>query len=201
MMMISRLAAVIALAVLVGGCAVTKQDKIDASKAVSRVFCEQYESIISEHGTRVVHASRGDAYTAMRATLASLGMQLENQNPKLGLFTVSGPAPLPLDAAEWDKASEADLPPLRQIAKPHIGWLATHFLRFEPEGVRVVITATVIEVADGSSISLTVRLRELKPPPSGFPRRECLAPSTLHAGLDKIWAAFDRELLGVTTKS
>jgi hypothetical protein len=197
---ISWLAAAIALAVLGGGC-ISMQDKIDATKAVSRVFCEQYESIISEHGTRIVRVSRGDAYTGMRATLASLGMQLEDQNPKLGLFSVSGPAPLPLDAAEWDKASEADLPLLRQIAKPHIGWLATYFLRFEPEGVRVVITATVTEVAEGSSISLTVRLRELKPPPSGFPRRECLAPSAVRAGLDKIWVVFDRELLGVTTKS
>jgi len=199
-MMISRLAAAIALAVLAGAC-VSTQDKIDATKAVSRVFCEQYESISSEHGTRVVRVPRGDAYTAMRAALASLGMQLEDQNPKLGLFSVSAPAPLPLDSAEWAKISEADLPLLRQVAEPHVGWLAKHFLRFEPEGVRVVVTATVIEVVDGSSVSLTVRLRELKPPPSGFPRRECLSPSVLRAGYDKLWAAFDRELLGLTTKS
>ncbi len=129
-------AAVVALAVLVSGCAST-QDKIDATKAASQVFCEQYESIISEHGTRIVRVPREDAYTATRAALAGLGMQLEDQNPKLGLFSVSGPAPLPLDPAEWDKVSEADLPLLRQIAEPHIGWLATHFLRFEPVGVRV----------------------------------------------------------------
>jgi hypothetical protein len=199
-MMISRLAAAIALAVLAGAC-VSTQDKIDATEELNRVFCQQYESISSEHGTRVVRVPRGDAYTAMRAALASVGMQLEDQNPKLGLFTVSAPAPLPLNSAEWAKISETDLPLLRQIAERHVGWMATHFVRFEPEGVRVVITATVIEVFQGSSISLTVRLRELKPPPSGFPRRECLSPSVLRAGYDKIWGAFDRELLGVATKS
>ncbi len=59
----------------------------------------------------------------------------------------------------------------------------------------------MIEVTEGSSISLTVRVREVKPPASGFPRRECLAPTALRTGLDKIWAAVDRELLGATTKS
>ena len=192
-----RTAAVIALAVLVVGC-VSTQDKIDAAKAVSRVFCERYEAIIAERGTRIVRVPRDEAYTAMRAALAGLGMKLEDQNKKLGFFSVSAPAPLPLDPVEWDKVSDADLPLLRGIAEPHIGWLTTHFLHFEPSGVQVVITATVIEVPEGSSISVTVRLREVKPPPSGFPRRECLSPTVVRAGLDKIWAAFDHELPGAS---
>jgi hypothetical protein len=97
--------------------------------------------------------------------------------------------------------SEADLPLLRQIARPHIGWLTTQFLNFEPHGLDVVITATVTEVHEGSSVSLTVRLREVSPPVSGFPRRECLSPTALRMGLDKIWAAFDRELPGAAKSS
>lgn len=195
-----RMAAPIALAALAAACA-SNQDKVDAIKAVNKEFCGQYESIIAERGTRIVHVPRQDAYTAMRAALAGIGMKLDDQNSKLGLFSVYAPAPLPLDAEEWQKVSEADLPLLHRIAEPHIGWLTTLFLHFEPGGLEVVVTATVIEVPEGSSVSLTARLREVKAPASGFPRRECLSPNALRAGLDKIWAAFDHELLGARSKS
>jgi len=198
--MTGRTAAAIALALSVSAC-VSTQDKIAAIKAVNGVFCGRYESIISERGMRIVHVPREDAYTAMRATLAGLGMTLEDQNPKLGIFSVYATAPLPLNRAEWEKVAETDLPLLRSIAEPHIGWLTTQFLNFEPAGLQVVITATVTDVAGGSAVSLTVRLREIKPPTSGFPRRECLSPNALTSGLDKIWAEFDRELVGARTKS
>ena len=188
------------LIALTAGC-VTFDEKVEAARSVSRVFCEKYEAIISERGTRIVHATRDDAYTAMRAALASVGMQVESQSPKLGIFSVHAPAPLPLQADEFERTSAQDLPLLRQIARPHVGWLTTRFLHFEPSGVEVVITATILKVPEGSSVSLTVRLRELRPPPSGFPRRECLSPTVVVAGLDKIWAAFERELAGAGAKS
>jgi hypothetical protein len=196
-----RASAALALVATAAGCAST-QDKADAIKSVNRVFCERYEAITSDRGTRTVHVPREDAYTAMRAALAGMGMKLESQNPKLGVFIVSAPAPLPLDREEWVRASDQDLPLLRQLARPHIGWLTTQLLlHFEPEGLQIVVTVTVLEVPEGSNVSLTVRLREIRPPVSGFPRRECLPPTALSTGLDKIWAAFDRELLGTAGKS
>jgi hypothetical protein len=195
-----RTCATLALTASGAGC-VSNQDKIEAIKSVNRDFCTKYEAIISERGTRTVQVPREDAYTAMRAALAGLGMKLESQNPKLGIFSVYAPAPLPLDEKDWAVVSETDLPLLRHIAQPHIGWLTTQFLSFEPHGLQVVITGTVLESPEGSSVSLTVRLREVAPPVSGFPRRECLSPTALRNGLDKIWAAFDRELPGAAPKS
>ena len=197
---VGRLALASALAASAGSC-VTESDKADAIRTVNKVFCERYESIISERGTRVVRLPRQDVYTAMRAALAGLDMKLENQDPKLGIFSVYAPAPLPLNQEEWERISREDLPLLRKLAEPNIGWLPTYFLHFEPGGLQVVITATVVEVREGASVSLTVRLREVSPPQSGYPRRECLSPTVLGAGLDKIWAAFDREVLGELIKS
>jgi hypothetical protein len=70
----------------------------------------------------------------------------------------------------------------------------SHFVRFEPDGLEVVINATVLPVAAGTEVSLTVRTREVRPPPSGIPRREYVLPSAVNMGIDKIWAAMDSEL-------
>lgn len=194
-----KAAVVAAVALLAAGC-VTDDEKIKAIKAVNENFRVQYEAILSERGTHVVNAHREDAYTAMRVALATMGMQLDNQDPKLGYFSVFASAPLPLDAGEWATASEIDLPLLREITAPYIGF-ARHFLHFEPEGLQTVINVTVLDVPQGASVSLTMRLREIAPPRSGYPRREYAAPTIVKTGLDKIWAAFDRELSGAAPKT
>jgi len=103
------------------------------------------------------------------------------------------PAPAPLTDNEWRGASEQDLPKLREIAKKHIGVLA-NWVKFEPEGLEVIINATALEVRNGVEISLTARMHEIAPPKSGMPRREYLPPSAVRMGLDKIWGEFEREL-------
>jgi hypothetical protein len=69
-----------------------------------------------------------------------------------------------------------------------------YFIKFEPEGLETVINATALEVPEGTEISFTVRLREVAPPKSGYPRREYLPPTAVRMGLDKIWDALNREL-------
>ena len=76
------------------------------------------------------------------------------------------------------------------------GWL----LKFEPEGLEIVITATVVPAAGGSEISLTARMHQVKPPPSGMPRREYAPPTGVRMALDKIWARIESEL-GVKGRS
>jgi hypothetical protein len=182
----------VVLAVVLTACA-TQEQKGDAIGAVNRAFRVEYEAILAEKGTRIVRASRTDAYEAMRVALARVGMQVEAQDPGLGFLTVIAPAPRPLDLAEWRQAAEADLPNLRAITHPYIGALS-NFISFEPEGLLVVINATVLSVRAGSEVSLTVRLREVAPPLSGIPRREYVTPSAVRMGLDKIWATFEHEL-------
>ena len=60
--------------------------------------------------------------------------------------------------------------------------------------MQVVINAVFLEAPRGTEVSLTVRLREIAPPRSGWPRREYVAPHVLTVGLDKIFAGFEREL-------
>ena len=174
------------------GC-VTQQQVADAMTDVNNEFRRQYESILAQQGTRSVSATKSEAFDAMRFALARLGMQTESLDPGLGYLSVFAPAPLPLDVAEWNKATEADLPLLRQILRERIGILGD-FVRFEPEGLQIVITATVLEARAGSEVSLTMRMREIAPPRSGIPRREYAPPTAVRMGLDKIWTAFDQEL-------
>jgi hypothetical protein len=119
-------------------------------------------------------------------------MTVEAQDPGLGFVNVYAPAPRPLDLEEWRRAADADLPRMREIIRPHVG-LLSQFIRFEPEGLEVVISGTVVAVPAGTEISFTARMREIAPPKSGIPRREYLPPTAVRHGLDKIWAELERE--------
>lgn len=179
------------LAVLAGGCAGQQQIR-DATHDVNNVFRTEYEAILAKSGTRVFSVSRAEAYDAVRVAMARLGMTVESQDPVLGFVNVYATAPRPLNIEEWREAADADLPRLREVARKHVGALAD-FIRFEPEGLQIVINATVLEVAAGSEISLTMRMREVTPPRSGMPRREYAPPTGVQIGLDKIWSELERE--------
>ena len=129
----------------------------------------------------------------MRVALAQLGMRTEQQDVMLGHLAVAAKAPAPLSDEEWRSASEADLPLLRRLISPYVG-AAANFVHFEPQGLDVVINAAFLEAPGGTDVSLTVRLREVAPPPSGWPRREYVAPHILTVGLEKIFGTFEREL-------
>jgi hypothetical protein len=179
------------LAVLAAGCA-SQQEIRDATLDVNTVFRTEYEAILARSGTRVFSVARAEAYDAVRVAMARLGMTVEAQDPALGFVNVYASAPRPLTLEEWREAAEADLPKLREVARRHVGAMAD-FIRFEPEGLQIVINATVLQAAAGSEVSLTMRMREIAPPRSGMPRREYAPPTAVQIGLDKIWSELERE--------
>lgn len=181
----------IATALLMSGC-ITTEGKRDAVNAINAAFRADYEAILAKDGTRVYRVSRAEAYDAVRVSMARLGMTVEAQDPVLGYVNVYGPAPRPLNDAEWNEAAEADLPRTRQIIGPHVG-LFRHFFTFEPRGLEILINATVVEVPAGTAISFTARMREVAPPQTGFPRREYLPPTAVRIALRKMWAEVERE--------
>jgi len=79
--------------------------------------------------------------------------------------------------------------PFDITGRPMKGWVMV-----EPDGLDTVINATAVATSRGSEIRMSMRLREVKPPPSGFPRRECPPPTAVRRGLDKIWAAVDQAM-------
>jgi hypothetical protein len=180
------------LALALVGCA-SDQEKIAAVNAINQGFRVEYEKLLATNGSHRYKVSQAEAFVAMRVTLAGLGMRTEQQDVAIGHLAVAAKAPLPLTDDEWRSASEADLPFLQQLIKPYVG-IAANFVHFEPQGLDVVINATFLEVAGGTEVSLTVRLRETAPPRSGWPRREYVAPHLLSLGLSKIFTAFEREL-------
>lgn len=179
------------LAIFVAGC-VTQDQKRDAVEAINKAFRADYEAILVADGSRVYKVSRAEAYDAVRISMARLGMTVETQDPVLGYVNVYAPAPRPLDQKEWEQAAEEDLPRTREIIGPHVG-VFRHFFNFEPKGLESVISGTVVEVAAGTEISFTARMREIAPPQSGFPRREYLPPTAVRMALKKMWAEVERE--------
>ena len=187
-----RACAAALLAAVLAGCA-SDQQKINAINAVNQGFRVEYEKLLAEQGTRVYKLGRAEAFVAMRVVLAELGLRTEHQDVALGYLAVAAKAPLPLTEDEWRAASQLDLPLLRRLIEPHVG-VAANFVQFEPQGLEVVINATFLDAPGGTEVSLTVRLREIAPPRSGWPRREYVSPRVLHIGLEKIFATFEREL-------
>jgi len=185
-------------ALLIAGCA-SDQQKINAIHAVNEGFRVEYEQILGEIGKRQVGLPPREALVALRVTLAGLGLHTEAQDPDLGLLACVGPAPRPLTDAEWEQASGQDTALLRTLIEPHVG-VASKFVRFEPQGLDVVISGTVVAQGSGSEIALTVRLREVSAPRSGWPRREYVGPHLLRVGIEKIWAALDQEVRATVTR-
>ena len=61
-------------------------------------------------------------------------------------------------------------------------------------GEKTALDGVSFEVPAGTEVSLTMRMREVAPPPSGMPRREYPPPSAVRMGLDKIWRELEAEL-------
>ena len=179
-------------ALLAAGCA-TQDEVRDAITDVNRAFQKEYEAILAEKGVRTYKVRRADAFVALHAALARLGMRVIDQDPDVGTLHVEAPAPAPLNAQEWRKAAEADLPKMREIARKHVGFAAA-MIAFEPEGLFIVINATTLDAGAGTEISLTTRMREVALPKSGMPRREYPPPTGVRIALDKIWAQLEQEL-------
>lgn len=180
------------LAVLAQGCATPERVR-PAIEEVNQEFKAQYERILAEKGTRVFNVPPAQAFAGVRAALNRLGMRLEGQDADLGYLTVAAPAPTPLSAEEWKVVAQADLPMMQRIAARHIG-LPAYLIGFEPEGLEIVINATVLPAFGASEVSLTMRMRQVKPPPSGMPRREYAPPTGVRLGLDRIWGQVEQEL-------
>jgi len=190
----SLVAGALAAAAALAGCAAIPDDqKRNAINEVNAEFRSQYERILAEQGTRFYRVSPEEAFDTLRVTLTRMGMRIGDQSPSIGYLNVFAPAPTPLDQDEWLKAEAQDLPKLREIAVKHVG-LRGNLIRFEPEGLEIVINGTTLPARSGTEVSLTVRLREVKPPQSGMPRRDYAPPSAVRMGLDKIWRNFEQEL-------
>ncbi|HSS69121.1 MAG TPA: hypothetical protein VLQ46_00530 [Casimicrobiaceae bacterium] len=183
---------------VVAGC-VSQETKRDAINDINEAFKVEYEAALAKDGSHVVNAGPGDAYDAVYASFVKLGLVVRQGSRGLGFISAEGPAPLPLDRSEWDRAAANDLPKTKELLRRHIGALA-EFFHFEPEGLDTVMTATIIGARDGAEISFTMRMREVVPAKSDLPRRDYPPPTALRIGLEKLWSAVDRELATLPRK-
>ena len=178
---------------LLSACA-TDQQRIEAIDAVNQEFRAQYEATLSQRGTRGYALRRDDAFNAMSSALADLGMRPVSVDPSLGFMSYYAHAPTPLSREDWRNAAAADLPKLREIARERMGFSA-EFIQLGPEGLEIVINATVLDSPDGAAlISLTMRMRPTEPQSQDMPRRDYPPPTAMRMALDKVWSQFDLQV-------
>lgn len=181
------------LGLALSACTPPPKQIADAIGAVNRAFQADYETMLSTDGVRVYRVRRGDAFVALHAAFARIGMQIINADPDVGTLTASAAAPMPLNAQEWRQAGQADLPRMREIARVHVGPMA-EFINFEPDGLEIVINAALLDGPAGVEVSLTARMHEVAPPKSNMPRRDYPPPTAARIALGKLWQSYEREL-------
>ena len=182
------------LALALSACAPTQQEIGAAITAMNKAFQADYEAMLASNGVRRYKLRPQEAFVALHAAFGKLGLGIVDQDPELGTLSASAAAPRPLDASEWRQAAATDLPRIRQIARPFIGPIAAEAIRFEPEGLDIIINAALLSVDGSTEIALTTRMRQVAPSPSNLPRREYPPPAAVNMALDKIWRQFEQEL-------
>ena len=182
----------VALLALITGC-LTQESKVDAINAVNAAFKAEYETELARNGTHFVNANPNDAFDAVYASFVKLGLVVTQQSRGLGLITAQAPAPTPLSPEEWESASANDLPKTKALLRQYVGSMA-EFFHFEPKGLDIVMTATILGTRGGAEISFTMRMHEVTPIQQGLPRRDYPPPTALKVGLEKTWAMVDKEL-------
>lgn len=186
-----------AIAVL-AACA-TEQNKRDAIYDVNAEFQKQYEDTLKKNGSHIVPQGRSEAFDAVNAAIVRLGFVVREQSRDLGVISAEAPAPRPLSNGEFEKCAAVDLPKTREIIRKHLGVWAEAF-NFDTNGLDTVMTATIIGAPGGSEISFTMRMREVGPPKTDYPRRDYPPPNVLMCGLDRTWDAVNRELAALPNR-
>lgn len=189
-------AALVVLAALLSGCLepdVTDPKIRDAIKEVNGAFGIAYQKMLHELGSRRYPLDQASACRAMERVLTSMGFRIQRREGDYFLHVVA-PAPLPLNSAEWALARSLDEPALRTIAIRHVGFKG-NLAKLQPDGLEVNGYLTLLPVADGVEISITMRMLETKPAAANsiLPRREYPPPHAAQIGFEKIWQRFGSE--------
>lgn len=179
---------------LLSACGPTEEEAIRAITAVNERFKACYEETLSQNGTHTYrNVSTDAAFSAVGAAMKRMEMSTVEADRSIGYLKVSAPAPTPLDEQEWRAAKKDDLPMLRNIVKEHVGFMG-NFIKFEPEGLNIVLTITMVESDAGTDISVTLRFEEIAPPKQGYPRRTYPPCNAMRIGLAKVWKTIEEEL-------
>jgi len=166
-----------------------------AMTEINLSFKGGYQKLLSDMGTRHFNVNRPVAFSGMLKALENLGFTITNTEGDYYIY-VTGPAPTPLDAQDWEKVKDTDESTLKKIAAKHIG-IKGNFAKLEPDGLNIEGFVTILEASGGVDITITFRMKEIKPQPpeSILPRREYPPPTAARIGYEKIWYQFENMAL------
>lgn len=170
----------------------------DTMVELNKAWHKGYRDMLADIGTRHYPVKRSAAFTGMKNTMERLGFTVETSEGDYYL-SVTIPAGKMFTDQEWQIIRRNEEPQMREIATRHLG-IKGSFARLEPEGLLIDGKITLLESDDGTDISLTFRLKTIKPQPpeSVLPRREYPPPYAARLGFEKIWHSFEELTLPVS---
>ena len=177
---------------------VTDPKAAAALTEINAAWRSGYQEVLQDFGTRYFAVERPFAMVNMRRVLESMGFTVVNSEANYYLY-VTGPADTPFTKKEWKHARSLDEPLMKDVASRHVGRLKASFIGLYAEGLEIHGRVTFLERGDGTDITITFRLVEIKPQPpeSILPRREYPPPGAVRIVFKKIWRLFEKQALPI----
>ena len=188
-MRLRKVSGLIFLCALVLSTCVTQED---ANRAMARLdvrWKEENDRILDVMGKRSFSASKYQAFLASQDTFRRLGLFVRTAEFDSGNVYANAPAPLPLNALEWEIVKRNEMPNLHAIMVEELGSMGTR-ATLDTHNLDVIMNVRVRDAENAVEVSLTFavqnklrRVRSTEPP-----------PSALRLALEKFWWTFDSEL-------
>jgi len=165
---------------------------------VNAAWRRGYQEVLQDIGTRHFAVDRSFAMANMRRVLESMGFTVVNSEANYYLY-VTGQASSPFSKEEWKQVRRLDEPLMKDITSKYLGRLKASFVTLNAEGLEIHGRITFLERGDGTDITITFRLVEIKqqPPESILPRREYPPPGSVRIAYKKIWRLFEEQALPI----
>ena len=186
-----RIFCLVGALLLLAGC-VTDSQHNEAIEKIDAFWKEKNDKLVATEGRRIVQATQREAFIAVQRSAQRLGMIVENQDRDTGFLLSSSAAPTPLTQDEWKIVQENDTDEMRTVIGEVIG-AASWFVDLDPTGKEVLANVLVNETAEGTEVSLGIRLRSTRSTVDRD-RRLQPPPTAMRIGLEKFWRAFEEEI-------
>lgn len=186
-----RITCVVGAVLLLAGCVTASQHNM-AIANIDAYWKEKNDKVVATEGRRIVQATQREAFIAAQRAAQRLGMIVEDQDRATGFLLASSVAPTPLTQDEWKIVQENDTDEMRKVVGETIG-AASWFVDLDPTGKEVLANVLVNEAAEGTEVSLAIRLRSTRATVDRD-RRLQPPPTAMRIGLEKFWQVFEEEI-------
>jgi len=183
---------VVVAALFLAGC-ISFEETNRAMMAVDTDWAPENHAIFENEARRSYAVDSEVAFTALEAAFTKLSLLVNRRNREEGSLVGRAVAPRPLSDAEWNSASEVELPRVKATVTREVGPMAGMLVTLSPSSYYLLFAAGVSGDATRTQIGFTGRMASIAPIRGRY-YNEFMPPAALRLGVEKLWAAFETEL-------